>query len=119
MDLVTTIDDYIAKAPEQSQKKLQMLREIIKSTAPDAGEAISYMMPTFKMHGKNLIHFAAFRDHISVFPTASNLESELPEVKKYRTGKGTLQFPNDSEIPLDLIKRIVQFRVKEMDLSKK
>lgn len=119
MDKVTTINDYIAKAPEKSQEKLQILREIIKSTAPDAEEAISYMMPTFKLHGKNLIHFAAFRDHISVFPTASNLESELPEVEKYRTGKGTLQFPNDSEIPFDLIKRIVQFRVNEMNRSKK
>lgn len=113
-DNYKTIDEYINLQPRGVAEALEDLRNTIKGEAPEAVETISYMMPTFKLKGKNLIHFAAFKNHIGVYPTASNLESEIEEVTKYRTGKGTLQFPLDKPIPMDLIRDIVRFRVKEI-----
>ena len=87
-------------------------------TAPDAQEAISYGIPTFKLHG-NLVHFAAFKTHISFFPMSSPMEAFKEEVAEYKTGPGTLQFPLDEPLPLELIRRIVQYRVKEKQARKK
>ena len=109
-----TIDEYIAAFPKEVNEILQTLREAIKEQAPEAVEAISYQMPTFKLNGKNLVHFAAFKNHIGFYPTASNLESSIKEAARYRTGKGTLQFPLDQPLPMPLIRNIVQFRVKEI-----
>ncbi len=111
---VLTIDEYIKLFSDDIQRILEEIRKTIKEEVPEAQEAISYQMPTFKLHGKNLVHFAAFNNHIGFFPTASNLEAQIPEVAKYRTGKGTLTFPLGQPIPFALIRKIVDFRFKEM-----
>ena len=109
---VITIDEYIATFPEAIQEILQEIRQAIRESAPQAQEAISYRIPTFKLNG-NLVHFAAFKDHIGFFPTSSGVEAFQKELSGYDTSKGTIRFPLDKPIPFDLIRKIVQFRVKE------
>jgi uncharacterized protein YdhG (YjbR/CyaY superfamily) len=91
---------------------LEKIRAIIREAAPAAVEAISYQMPTFKLEG-NLVHFAAFKKHIGLFPTPTGTEAFKKELTPYKAGKGSIQFPLDKPIPYDLIKEIVAFRVKE------
>lgn len=91
---------------------LQELRDAIHDAAPAAEEAIAYQMPTFKLHG-NLVHFAAFRNHIGLYPAGAELAPLAKQLEPYRAGKGTLQFPLDKPLPLALVKRIVRLRVKE------
>ena len=112
-----TIDEYIEAFPEDIQSILQKMRKTIRRAAPEAEETISYQIPTFKLNG-NLVHFAAFSDHISFFPTSSPREAFKKELSKYKGGKGTIQFPIEEPIPYDLVKRIVIFRRKE-NLEKK
>ncbi len=109
----TNIDEYIRIQPEDIQAKLKQLRELIKELAPESVEAISYQMPTFKLNGKNLVHFAAFKNHIGFYPFPSGIEAFKEETKDFVTSTGTIQFPLDKPLPLSLIKKIVQFRVKE------
>ena len=111
-----TIDEYIALFPKDVQNILKALRKAIRDVAPQAEEAISYQIPTYKLNG-NLVHFAAFKDHISFFPTSSGIEAFKVKLKSYKTSKGTIRFPLDEPIPFDLIEEIVRFRVKE-NLSK-
>ena len=106
------IDEYIAACPADVQAKLQEMRATIKQAAPDAEEAISYQMPTFKLNG-NLVHFAAFKSHIGFYPVPSGIEAFKKELAVYKQGKGSVQFPLDQPLPLKLITRIVKFRVKE------
>lgn len=107
-----SIDDYISKCPLSVQEKLHTLRKVIKESAPDAMEKISYQMPTFAQHG-NLVHFAAFKNHIGFYPTSSGITSFLHELSDYKTSKGAIQFPLDKPLPYELITRIVKFRVAE------
>jgi uncharacterized protein YdhG (YjbR/CyaY superfamily) len=107
-----TIDEYIATFPEDIQGKLKQIRATIKAAAPDATEKISYQMPTFFLNG-NLVHFAAFKNHIGFYPTASGVAHFTTELASYQTSKGAIQFPLDQPIPFDLVTRIVQFRVME------
>ena len=108
-----SIDEYIAVFPEDVQKIMQQLRTTIKAAAPDAGEKISYNMPTFTLNGKYLVYFAGWQNHIA-FYGAPRGNAEFPEdLSAYETGKGTLQFPYDKPIPLELITKIVRFRVTE------
>ena len=109
---VKTIDEYISMFPEDVQNILEKLRQAIKESAPGAEEAIRYRMPTFKLSG-NLVHFAAFSDHIGFFPTSSGKEAFKKQVAQYKGGRGTIQFPLDKPIPFDLVRRIVKYRVKE------
>ena len=106
------IDDYIGGFPPDVQKILQKVRATIKRAAPQADETISYQMPTFKLEG-NLVHFAAFKNHIGLYPTPSGTERFRKELSSYETGKGSIRFPLDKPIPYDLIAKIVKFRVKE------
>lgn len=106
------IDDYIAGFPGDVQKVLQKIRMTIRRAAPDAKEKISYQIPTFTLNG-NLIHFAAFKKHIGVYPAPRGSAEFKKELSRYEGGKGTVQFPLDKPIPFDLITRIVKFRVKE------
>lgn len=106
------IDDYIDRYPKDVQAKLRKIRATIRKAAPDATEAISYQIPTYKLGG-NLIHFAAFPNHISLFPTSSGVANFQKELAGYETSKGTIQFPLDRPIPYGLITRITRFRVKE------
>jgi uncharacterized protein YdhG (YjbR/CyaY superfamily) len=112
-----TIDGYIAAFPEDIQRILEELRQAIKDAAPKAEEAISYQMPAFKQNGI-LVYFAAFKNHIGFFPTSSGVEAFKEDLSGYETSKGTIRFPLDKPIPLDLVNKIVRYRVKE-NLSKK
>jgi uncharacterized protein YdhG (YjbR/CyaY superfamily) len=112
----TSVDDYIESFPPEVRVKLEELRAAIRACAPDAEEAIKYRMPTFVLNG-NLVHFAAFKNHIGFFPTSSPIVAFEKELSKYKTSKGTIQFPMDQPIPLNLVRRIVKFRV-ERSLAK-
>jgi uncharacterized protein YdhG (YjbR/CyaY superfamily) len=107
-----TIDEYIATFPEEIQVKLQALRETIRAAVPEADERISYRMPTFALHG-NLVHFAAFARHIGFYPAPRGIEAFQQELSRYKGAKGSVQFPLDEPLPLDLISRIVAFRAAE------
>lgn len=106
-----TVDDYIASFPADVQTRLQKIRKTIKATAPKAEEMISYGIAGYKYKGM-LIYFAGFKNHVSVYPAPRTVEPFKKELAAYGGGKGTVQFPNDEPIPLDLVKRIVQFRLK-------
>jgi uncharacterized protein YdhG (YjbR/CyaY superfamily) len=107
-----SIDEYIRSFPPEIQKLLNEVRAAIKATAPDAMEKISYQIPTFYLNG-NLVHFAAFKNHIGFYPASSGISAFKDELKEYKNSKGSVQFPLDKPIPIALIKRIVKFRVGE------
>ena len=111
-----SIDEYIAGFPEGIRAILQKLRKVIKEAAPEARETISYGMPAFKQNGI-LVYFAAQKNHIGFYPTASGVSAFKKELSEYDTSKGTVRFPLDKPIPYKLIEKIVKFRVKE-NLSK-
>jgi uncharacterized protein YdhG (YjbR/CyaY superfamily) len=114
-----SIDDYIKRQPKEVQPTLKKMRETIRKAAPEAEEVISYQMPTFKQ-GRNLIHFAAFTSHVSIFPGAEGVAYFEKELTKYKTSKGTVQFPLGEPIPYGLISRITKFRVRvEKERAKK
>lgn len=106
------IDDYISQFEPDIQRLLKEIRSVIQEAVPEAAETISYQMPTFVYHG-NLVHFAAFKNHIGFYPAPSGIEAFKEEISKYKWAKGSVQFPLDQPIPLDLIRRIVLFRVAE------
>ena len=107
-----SMDEYIAAFPKETQKILQEIRAAIKAAAPEAEEKISYQMPTFAQNG-NLVHFAAFKNHIGFYPVPTGIEKFKKELSAYDGGKGSVQFPLDEPMPLALISRIVKFRVKK------
>jgi uncharacterized protein YdhG (YjbR/CyaY superfamily) len=113
-----TIDEYISMFPGNIQKILKKLRKTIRETAPGAVETISYRMPTYKLNG-NLVHFAAMKNHIGFYPTSSPIVKFKKELSEFETSKGAIRFPLDREIPYDLVKKIVEFRVKENTSKKK
>jgi uncharacterized protein YdhG (YjbR/CyaY superfamily) len=108
----TTIDDYLAQFPEDIRAILQNIRSIVHENAPEAQEKIGYQMPTFTLNG-NLVHFAAFKNHIGFYPTPSGTETFKKEISSYKAAKGSIQFPLDQPIPYELITKIVKFRVQE------
>jgi uncharacterized protein YdhG (YjbR/CyaY superfamily) len=107
----TDIDAYIAEFPAETQKLLQQMRATIQKAAPEATEAISYAIPTFKLHG-NLVHFAGYKNHIGFYPggVVALFEKELAN---YNTSKGTIQFPIGQPLPLALVTKITKYRVKQ------
>jgi uncharacterized protein YdhG (YjbR/CyaY superfamily) len=107
-----TIDEYILQFPTELQEILNTIRKVIKESAPEAEEKISYQMPTFALHG-NLVHFAAFKNHIGFYPTSSGVEVFKNELSEYKVSKGTIQFPIGEPMPYELISRIVEYRVAE------
>jgi uncharacterized protein YdhG (YjbR/CyaY superfamily) len=107
-----SIDDYIGDFPTDVQGILRKLRSAIKKAAPQAKETISYRIPTFTLRGY-LVHFAAFKDHVSLFPTSSPMKAFKRALSPYKVSRGTIQFPLDRPLPLTLVGRIVKFRVKE------
>jgi uncharacterized protein YdhG (YjbR/CyaY superfamily) len=106
------IDEYIANFPKDVQEILQELRATIRAAAPGAEEIISYQMPTFSLKG-NLVHFAAHKNHIGFYPAPRGIEAFKEELAAYKGSKGTVQFPIDKPLPLDLISKIVRYRVSE------
>lgn len=107
-----SIDHYISDFPISTQAILQELRLIIRESAPAASEKISYQMPTFYQNG-NLVHFAAYERHIGFYPGAKAVQVFESELSNYKTSKGAIQFPIDQPIPIELVKKIVEFRVAE------
>ena len=108
----TTIDDYIAGFPEEIQKRLQIMRKTIGKAAPKAEEAIKYGIPTWVQNG-NVVHMGGFKNHIGFYPAPQGLEAFKKELSKYPGSKGTVQFPHDQPLPLDLVTKITKFRVKQ------
>ena len=108
-----TIASYFAKFPETSQKRMQQIRMLILEKAPEAQESISYGMPAYKTNGKPLIYFAAFKNHIGLYATPSSHTHFADALSQYKQGKGSVQFPNEQPLPLDLIAEIIAFRVEE------
>lgn len=109
---VQTIDEYIDTFPEEVRKILRSIRQTIREAAPDAEETIKYRLATFTLHG-NLVHFGAFKNHVGFYPTPTGTAAFRKELSPYKTAKGSIQFPLDQPMPLALIRRIVEFRVKE------
>jgi len=109
----SSIDEYIAGFPAETRTVLEELRALIRAAAPDATETISYAIPTFDLGGRHLVHFAGYAKHVGLYPAPSGLEAFKEDLKPYKSGKGSVQFPLGQPLPTDLIRRIVQFRVEE------
>jgi uncharacterized protein YdhG (YjbR/CyaY superfamily) len=114
---ITTIDEYIARFPKNVQAILHTLRSTINRAAPNASETIKYGIPTFVLNG-NLVHFGGYKNHIGFYPAPSGIEMFKKELSKYKSAKGSVQFPIDEPLPFDLISKIVSYRVKENRLKK-
>jgi uncharacterized protein YdhG (YjbR/CyaY superfamily) len=112
-----SIDEYIADFPKEKQQMLKQIRATIKKAAPEAEEYIGYGMPAYRLNGP-LVYFAAFENHIGFYAAPTGHEKFSKELSKYKTGKGSVQFPIDEQLPIQLIEKIVKFRVKE-NLAKK
>ncbi|MDR1780518.1 MAG: DUF1801 domain-containing protein [Tannerella sp.] len=106
-----TVDDYIAAYPAEIQERLQQIRSIVFEYAPEALEYLSYDMPAYKLNGRQLLYFAAFKQHIGVYAMPECMEAFERELATYRHGKGSIQFPYNQPLPLDLFRQIVEFRV--------
>ncbi|GFP76147.1 iron chaperone [Clostridium fungisolvens] len=109
---IESIDEYISSCPSEVQEVLENLRKVIKEAAPEATEKISYQMPTFFLYG-NLVHFAAFKNHIGFYPTSSGIEAFKHELTQYKSSKGAVQFPKSEPLPYELVSKIVKYRVVE------
>ena len=110
---ITTVDEYIATFPEDVQQKLEQMRNTIKEAAPEATERISYGMPGYKLNKKPLVYFAGYKSHIGFYATPTGHREFSAELSKYKQGKGSVQFPLNEALPVDLVKRITLFRVNE------
>ena len=109
---VNEVDQYIQQFLPNTQKALQQLRNAITKAAPGAEEVISYKIPAYKFHGM-LVYFAAYENHMGFYPTPSGIEAFKEELSAFKGAKGSVQFPLDKPLPLDLVSNIVKFRAKE------
>jgi uncharacterized protein YdhG (YjbR/CyaY superfamily) len=114
----SSIDEYVAEFPSETQRVLAEMRSIIAAAAPAASERISYAMPTFDLNGRHLVHFAGYANHVGLYPIPSGIEAFKQELTPYKQGKGSVQFPLSQPLPADLIRRIVEFPVGE-NMAKK
>jgi uncharacterized protein YdhG (YjbR/CyaY superfamily) len=112
---VATIDEYIAGYPPETRALLEQVRAICREEAPGATEAISYGIPTLDLNGAHLCHFAAFKRHLGFYPTDRGVEAFADELRAYKGGKGTVQFPFGDPLPTDLIRRMVRQRVAQVE----
>lgn len=111
--VATTVDEYISAFPENVQERMIQIREIIRSTVPNVDEQILYGMPGYKTFKKPLIYFGGFKNHLGLYATPSGHQAFEKELSNYKQGKGSVQFPHDQPLPIELIQKIVTFRVKE------
>jgi uncharacterized protein YdhG (YjbR/CyaY superfamily) len=111
--LAENIDEYISDFPKDVQRMLKEMRSIIRKVAPKAEEAIRYAMPTFRLNDRNLVHFAAYKNHIGFYPTPGGIQAFKKELAAYKGSKGAVQFPIGDPLPRALIGSIVKLRVKE------
>ena len=114
-----TVDEFIASFPRNVRTVLEELRRVIRESAPGAEETISYGIPTFDLNGEHLVHFSAYKSHVGFYPTSSGIEAFRKELSPFKTSRGTVQFPLDKPIPFDLVRKIVKFRVKENESTRK
>jgi uncharacterized protein YdhG (YjbR/CyaY superfamily) len=113
------VDEYISMFPIEVQYKLESIRNLIKTSVPEAEEGFAYKMPSYKVNGKPLVYFAAYKKHIGFYATPSGHDAFEKELSVYKQGKGSVQFPLDKPLPMDLIQRIVEFRLERCLSSKK
>ena len=114
MAKISTVADYLAKAPPVARKALKQLRTAIKTAAPNITERISYRIPTFELGGRYLLYIAAFKEHVSVYPVTSGMVAKYGKaIAPYRAGKGTLRFPLGKRLPLSLVAKLAKVRVQE------
>ena len=118
MPNIATVDEYIAQFPPDIQQRLQEVRQTIREAAPQATEKISYQMPTYHQ-GENLIHFAAAKHHIGLYPSSSGVAAFADRLTAYRTSPGAIQFPLDQPLPLALIRDITLYRLAEAQARKR
>lgn len=116
MNKAKTIDEFIEGFPKETQVILEEMRKRIKKVAPEATEAISYGIPTFKLNG-NLVHFSAYSHHVGFYPGAEAIEVFKKDLSNYECSKGTVRFPLDQPIPYDLVEKITKYRVKKNELG--
>ncbi len=114
-----TIDEYIAALPSLQQLISKQLRQLIRQSAPQLEEGISYNMPVFKLNGKDLIWFAAWKEHISIYPRTAALDAAIKELANYEGKKGTIKFSLNKPFPFELVKKILKFKLSEKDRDKK
>lgn len=110
----TSIDEYIAGFPSETQAVLREMRQVIRAVAPEATETISYAIPTFDLHGRHLVHFAGYEHHVGLYPAPTGMEAFSADFARYKTGKGSVRFPLGQPLPVDLIRRVVEFRMAEV-----
>jgi uncharacterized protein YdhG (YjbR/CyaY superfamily) len=106
------VDEYIAGFPQQVQERMQEIRATIRETAPGAEESISYKMPTYKIKGERLIYFAAYKNHIALYPAPAGVKGFEADMALYGRARSTLGFPNDKPLPYELIRRVVRWRME-------
>ncbi len=114
---IQIIDEYIIQFLKDVRDVLEQIRQVIRESAPEAEETISYQMPAFGLNG-TLVWFAAFKNHVGFYPKVSAIEAFRDKLEKYKVSKGTIQFPLDEPIPYDLVREIVKFRVRENEAKK-
>lgn len=116
VDTAGKVEDYLAAAPPEARAALEKLRKTIRAAAPEATEGFSYGMPAFKLHGRPLILYAAFKNHCSIFPTSTAVMDVFrKELDRYETSKGTIRFPATNPLPATLVKKLVKARIKEIE----
>jgi uncharacterized protein YdhG (YjbR/CyaY superfamily) len=108
-----SMDEYIAACPEEAHERLQAIRAAIKKLAPKAKEKISYQIAAFELNGKNLIHFAGWKKHISLYPIPAGDEAFEEEASKYADGKGTMKFPLDKPMPMKLVTKVIKLHLAQ------
>jgi uncharacterized protein YdhG (YjbR/CyaY superfamily) len=111
----TTIDQYFSNLEPEDKKALQRIHQIVKEVVPEAEESISYQMPAFKLNGKPLIYFGAFKDHLSIFPTSGPIARLEPKLKKFKVAKGTIQFTPQDQVPKSIIVSLLKERIKQIN----
>jgi len=115
----TSVDNYLAEVSLEARATLEKLRKTIKAVVPRAIEVISYQIPTFKLDGRMLVSYAAFKDHCSFFPGAAPIKAHEDELKSYQTSKGTIRFPTSKPLPATLVRKLVKTRIKENEARAK
>lgn len=113
------VSKYISSYPKEVKERLELMRKTILEIVPDAEEKIGYGIPTYKLFGKNFVHFGGFKNHVGFYPAPSGLTAFEKELLPYKAAKGSVQFPHDQPLPVSLIKKIVRFRLKEEKDKKK
>ncbi|WP_031527509.1 iron chaperone [Dyadobacter crusticola] len=111
---IETVDAYLASLPEETATKLEQIRQTIREVVPGAEEVISYQIPTFKLNGRYLIYYAGWKKHIALYPVSGEMVEGLKEeLAGYKGSKGSVHFPLNKEMPLDLVRKIVEWKLKE------